>query len=150
MPLTTVIVGPRCRLSVVPPARASNAATSRSAPLRLLTNSRPPTSTGRCVSPGAAALAVTRTRLGGSAADGPSLLVPPLLDFGICGSGWLSLTTLGLAESSAGASRTTAGGSGAPPAGGGVEGADCAGRAATSRGSAGVFACILATSSAYG
>src|ERR1700682_145521 len=121
-PLTTVIVGPRCRLTEVPPARVSNAATSRSAPLRLLTSSRPTTSTGRCVSPGAVALAATGTGFGG--------LAPPLLDFGICCSVWPGLTTtFGLAELSAGTSRTAAGGCWAPTAAGGVVvGADCAGR----------------------
>src|ERR1700687_3502975 len=129
-PLTTVIVGPRCRLTVVPPARASNAATSRSAPLRLLTSSRPTTSTGRCVSPGAVAIAATGTGLGGPPPDGTSRLAPPLLDFGICCSVWPGLTTtFGLAELSARTARTAAGGCWAPTAAGGVVvGADCAGR----------------------
>jgi hypothetical protein len=145
-PLTTVIVGPRCRLTEVPPALASNAATSRSAPLRLFTNSRPATSTGRCVSPGADALAATGTATEGPAPDGPSRLVVPLLAFGVCCSVWPGLTTFSLAELSAGSlaglsagtSRTTAGASWAPPVAGGVEGADCGGRDKARGGSAAV------------
>ena len=84
------------------PARANNAATSRSAPLRLFTKSRPATSTGRCVSAGVANPA---------APDGPSGLVPPLLAFGVCGADGPGLTTLDVTERSAGTSRATAGGS---------------------------------------
>src|SRR6266849_8794313 len=82
----TVILSPRCRLTVVPPAFASKAARSRSAPLRLLTRSFPTTSSDGRASPGAGGMGAdtvpTGLSLRGAGAAATSCLAFPFFGFG--------------------------------------------------------------------
>src|SRR5262249_38503968 len=146
-PLTTVIAGPRCRLSVTPPVLASSDARSRSALLRFLTASRPTTSPRGSEPPAPKAVVVGDGAFEDAATGNAVGLAMRFLAFaldGACGLVWATICETERSAGSRGKSADETWTTGATGAGR-CDGAGCR---AAGGGSDGVSACILATSSA--